>query len=236
MKKQLFAFTLAAALTVATAGYGQSPFVPAPTAAVKIGLINIQRAIIESNEGRVAIERLQKQFAPRQTDLQTRQAEIEKLQKQLREQEKTLSDEARASLVRQIEAKTKDFNRANEDATNEAQQAEAQAVNEIGQKMMKVLDEYARKYGYHVVFDVGSPQSPVLWASASVDLTDDVIKLYNSSEPAAGAATSGAAPPAARPAAKPATPAAKPATPAAKPAAEPAAKPATPPAAKKPGQ
>lgn len=223
MKKQLFAFTLAAALTVATAAYGQAPFVPAPAPAVKIGLINIQRAIIESNEGRVAIERLQKQFAPRQTDLQTRQAEIEKLQKQLREQEKTLSDEARAGLVRQIEAKTKDFNRANEDATNDAQQAEAQAVNEIGQKMMKVLDEYARKYGYHVVFDVGSPQSPVLWASASVDLTDDMIKLYNSSAPAAGPATSGAAP-AAKPAAKPAAPAAAPATPAAKPAAPPAAK------------
>ena len=235
MKKQLFAFTLAAALTVATAGYGQSPFVPAPTAAVRIGLINIQRAIIESNEGRVAIERLQKQFAPRQTDLQTRQAEIEKLQRQLREQEKTLSDEARAGLVRQIEAKTKDFNRANEDATNDAQQAEAQAVNEIGQKMMRVLDEYARKYGYHVVFDVGSPQSPVLWASAAVDLTDDMIKLYNSVAPAVGAATPGAAP-AAKPAAKPAAPAAAPATPAAKPAAPPATKPATPPAAKKPGQ
>jgi outer membrane protein len=235
MKKQLFAFTLAAALTVATAGYGQAPFVPAPAPAVKIGLINIQRAIIESNEGRVAIERLQKQFAPRQTDLQTRQAEIEKLQRQLREQEKTLSDEARAGLVRQIEAKTKDFNRANEDATNDAQQAEAQAVNEIGQKMMKVLDEYARKYGYHVVFDVGSPQSPVLWASAAVDLTDDMIKLYNSSAPAAGPATSGAAP-AAKPAAKPAAPAAAPATPAAKPAAPPVTKPATPPAAKKPGQ
>lgn len=235
MKKQLFAFTLAAALTVATAGYGQAPFVPAPTPAVKIGLINIQRAIIESNEGRVAIERLQKQLAPRQTDVQTRQAEVEKLQKQLREQEKTLSDEARAGLVRQIEAKTKDYNRAYEDATNEAQQAEAQAVNEIGQKMMKVLDEYARKFGYHVVFDVGSPQSPVLWASAAVDLTDDMIKLYNSSAPAAGPATSGAAP-AAKPAAKPAAPAAAPATPAAKPAAPPVTKPATPPAAKKPGQ
>jgi outer membrane protein len=235
MKKQFCAFTLAAALTAATAGYGQAPFVPAPAPAVKIGLINIQRAIVESNEGRAAIERLQKQFAPRQTDLQARQNEIEKLRKQLAEQEKTLSDEARANLVRQIETKTKDFNRANEDATNDAQQAEAQAVNEIGQKMMKVLDEYARKYGYHVVFDVGSPQSPVLWASASVDLTDDIIKLYNSTEPAAGAATSGAAP-AAKPAAKPAAPAAKPATPAAKPASEPAAKPPTPPAAKKPGQ
>jgi hypothetical protein len=68
----------------------------------------------------------------------------------------------------------------------------------------------------------------VLWASASVDLTDDIIKLYNSSEPAAGAATSGAAP-AAKPAAKPAAPAAKPAAP-------PVTKPTTPLAAKKPGQ
>jgi outer membrane protein len=226
MKRQLFALALAAGLTLAAAGssLGQSPAAPAPTGAVKIGLINIQQAIVQSNEGRVAIERLQKQFAPRQADLQSKQAEIEKLQKQLREQEKTLSDEARGSLVRQVEAKTKDFNRANEDVTNDAQQAEAQAVNEIGQKMMKVLDDYARKNAYHMVLDVGSPQSPVLWASETVDLTDVIVKLYNAAEPVPAAATSGAAP-AAAPAAKP--PAAKP----------PAAKPApTAPAAKKPGQ
>ncbi len=221
MKKQLFVFTLAVAMLAATAAFAQSPTAAAPAGPVKIGLINIQRAIVESNEGRAAIEKLQKQFAPRQTELQSKQAEIEKLQRQLKEQEKTLSDEARGNLVRQIETKTKDFTRANEDATNDAQQAEAQAVNEIGQKMMKVLDEYASKNGYQMVLDVGSPQSPVLWASAAVDLTDQIIKLYNAAAPAAGAATSGAAPatpPAARPAGTPAArpPAAKPTTPAGK--------------------
>src|SRR5689334_20350769 len=101
----------------------------------KLGIINIQRAILDSNEAKIAVEKLHTKFTPKRTQLQASQAEVEKLQKQLRDQEKTLSDEARSGLVRQIESKTKEFTRKNEDAANDFQQAEAQVVNEIGQKM-----------------------------------------------------------------------------------------------------
>lgn len=224
MKKEVCCGTLAVFLTLslAAAGWAQGG---AP-AGVKVGIIHIQRAIVESEEGKKAAEKLQAQFTPRRNELQTMQAEVEKLQKQLRDQEKALSDEARSNLVRQIEGKTKEFTRKNEDATNDFQQAEAQVINEIGQKIMKVLDEYARKNGYHVVLDVSSPQSPVLWASTAVDVTDDIIKLYNAASPAGG---SGAPAAGAKPAGSPASQPAKspPAT-----GGAPAAK--SPPAAKKP--
>lgn len=225
MKRQFRSVTLAIAVFLAGSALAQAQ-APATPAGAKIGIINIQRAIVESNEGRQAAEKLNSQFAPKRNELQAKQAEVEKLQKQLRDQEKTLSDEARSNLVRQIEAKSKEFTRTNEDATNDFQQAEAQVINEIGQKIIRVLDEYARKNGYLMVMDVSSPQSPVLWASTTADVTDDIIKIYNSANPGA----TGAAPaPGTAPAAKPAAP------PAAKPAAPPAAKPAAP-AAKKPGQ
>ncbi len=238
MKKQLCSVTLAAALGASLAATVEAQS-PAPPASVKIGIINIQRAIVESEEGKKAAEKLQAQFTPKRNELQAKQAEIEKLQKQLREQEKTLSDEARANLVRQIESKTKDFTRSNDDATSDFQQAEAQVINEIGQKVFKILEEYARKNAYHVMLDAGSPQSPVLWASAAVDVTDEIIKLYNASQagtstpPAASSSTPPAGPPAARPPAAPGSPAARPAAAPGTPAARPAVTPGAP-AAKKP--
>lgn len=227
MKRQLFVTLLAAGLMTGGAAriMAQAP----ATSGLKMGLINVQAAIFESAEGKQATAKLQTQFAPKRNDLLAKQGEVERLQKQLREQEKTLSDEARSSLVRQIETKTKELNRAEEDFTNEGQQAQAQVFNDIGTKMMKVVDEFARKNGYHVVMDVGSPQTPVIWASETVNITDDIVKLYDAANPAAGAgeaAPAGAPPAGAKPAgAKPATPpASKPAAPAAPAAKQPGAK------------
>lgn len=194
----------------------------------KVAIINIQAAIAQSNDGQAAAGQLQTRFAPKRTDLEKQQKEINDLQTQLRQQERTLNDETRARLLRQLDDKNKAFNRANEDATAEFQQAEQDAINEIGRKMIGVLDEYAKKNDLGVVLDVSSPQTPVLYADASIDITQKIIELYNqaTAKPAASAAPAAPAPTAA-PAARPAAPASTP------PANRPAA-PAAPPPANRP--
>jgi len=188
----------------------------------KMAIINIQVAISQSNDGQKAANDIQSRFAPKRQALDKAQQEINALQDQLKNQEKTLSDDARAKLLKNIDDKTRVFNRDNEDASNDLQSAEQDAINEIGQKMMNVLSEYARKNGFTLVLDVSSPQTPVLYADAAIDITKDIVDLYNQStaKPAAGAAapatTPAPAPAAAAAPPKPATPAA-PAAPAAKP-------------------
>ena len=200
--------------------------------APKMAVVNIQVAIAQSNDGQEAAKQLQTRFAPKRTDLEKQQKEINDLQTQLRNQERTLSDDARARLLRQLDDKNKAFTRSNEDATAEFQQAEQDAINEIGRKMIGVLDEYAKKNEFAVILDVSSPQTPVLYADASIDITQKIIELYNqaSAKPAASAAPTPPAPaPAAAPAARPA--AAPASTP---PANRPAAAPASPPPAARP--
>jgi hypothetical protein len=81
--------------------------------------------------------------------------------------------------------------------------------------MMDVLDRYSRENGFVAVFDSSAQNSPIIYASNNVDITQDIIRLYDQQYPLKGGA------PAAKPAAAP-----KPATtPAPKPAAPPAAKP-----------
>ena len=187
----------------------------------KIAIINIQIAIAQSNDGQEAAKALQTRFAPKRSDLEKQQKDISDLQNQLRNQEKTLSDEARTRLLRTVDDKTRIFNRTNEDATAEFQQAEQDAINEIGRKMMAVISDHAQKNGFSVVLDVSSPQTPVLYAETEIDITPKIVELYN--QAAAKPAASSAPKPAAEPAASSAP----------KPAAEPAPKPpANPPAAR----
>lgn len=147
----------------------------------KVAILNIQIAIAQSNDGQKAAKQLQDRFGPKRAELEKQQQEINALQEQLRNQGKTLSDEARNKLLRAVDDKTRVFNRTNEDATTEFQTAEQDAINEIGRKMMGIISEHAQTNGYGLVLDVSSPQTPVLYADAGIDITETIIQLYNQS-------------------------------------------------------
>lgn len=197
--------------------------------ALKVAVININEAIIRSNDGQEALKQIQTRFAPREADLQKQQREIADLQNQLRQQERTLSPEALGRLQRSIDDKTRILNRAAEDAQAEFQQAQQDMGAEISRKMMGVIEEYIKTSGFTLVLDAS--QSPILYAEPTIVITDKIIELYNqaSAKPAAGAAPA----PAAQPGAAAPRPAAPPASTAA-PAAPAAPRPATPPASTPP--
>lgn len=183
----------------------------APAAATKIAVIDLQGAIVSTNEGQRDFAALQKTFEPKRNELQTGNAEIEKLKTQLSQQEKLINDEARAKLVKDIDTKQKQWQRNYEDATTEFGTQQNEIANRIGTKLFQVVQKYAADNGYAVVLNANGGNetpSPILWAAASTDITKAVVDAYNaqSGVPAQPAAA----------AAKPAAPAAKPAAPAAK--------------------
>lgn len=183
-----------------------APSVPATATSPKIGIINMQQAILASNEGRRDFETLQKKFEPKQSELKGMNDEVEGLKKQLNTQGDKLNDEARSNLVKSIESKQKSLQRSLEDAQGDFQAQQNDILNRIGQKMMEVLDKYARENGYTMILDVSNPSSPVLWAGASSDVTKAIVDAYNTQSGVA-------APPAAKPSASAKPPnGAKPAT------------------------
>ena len=195
------------ALAFSIAGFAQDK-------APKMAILNIQAAIGQCNEGQEAAKALRDKFAPKRADLEKQQREINDLQNQLKNQEKTLSEEARNKLLRSVDEKTRAFNRANEDASTEFQQAEQDAINEIGRRMLGIISEHARKNSYTIVLDVSSPQTPVLYADSALDITAKVIDAYNAAtgKPKSSSTTE---PAQSKPAAKPAAASEAPAKPAA---------------------
>lgn len=201
MTRKLFSFVLPVALLVAGA-FAQTGAAAAPnttaTTGSKIGIINIQEAILKTNEGQRDFGALQKKFEPKQTELNSLNKEIQTLQDQLKAQGDKLNDEARQTLTNNIQTKQKNLQREAEDAQQDFQTQQGDIANRIGGKMMEVIDKYAKQNGYAVVIDVSQQQTPVLWAATGNIITDEIISAYNQQSgvaaplPSAPAPTSGA--------------------------------------------
>jgi outer membrane protein len=178
-----------------------APQTPAQT---KVGIIHIQNAIISTKDGQKAASELTARFAPRKSDLEKKQSTISQLQDQLRKGSNTMSEEAKQKLMREIDQNTKSLNRETEDAQAELDQEQNKVMQELGQRIMAVIDKYAKDSGYALILDVSSQQTPVLYATNSIDITQDIIALYDKNAPAATTTAKPATPPPAP--AKPAAP------------------------------
>lgn len=197
MKKSIFVLP-ALALTTALMANAQA------AASTKVGIIQLQQAILSTKDGQKAVAELRTRFEPKRSELEKKQATIGSMQDQLRKGSATMSEDAKNKLVRDIDQATKTLNRDTEDAQAEVEQAENKIMQELGGRIMAVVDKYAKDNGYALVLDVSNPQAPVVFAASSIDITREVIDLYDKNAPAAPAA---AAPAAAAPAAaKPAPP------------------------------
>jgi outer membrane protein len=211
VKKIIFALFLPAAVLAGMAG-AQAP-AAAPT---KVAVIQIQAALVSTKEGQKAAAELETKMGPRKKELDGKQAELKDLQDKLQRGGNTLSDTAKEDLTRNIDQKTKSFNRQVEDAQAELEAEQQKLLQQLGQKMMQVIDKYAQSNGYSIVLDVSNPNTPVLYASNTIDITKEVIDMYDKT---IGTAPAAAAPAKPAPLAPPAAP--KPAAP--KPAAPPPA-------------
>jgi outer membrane protein len=184
----------------------------------KVAIIHVQNAILQTKDGQKAAGDLQGRFAPKKADLDKKQADIASLQDQLRKGSATMSEEAKAKLMRDIDANNKSLQRDTEDAQADLDQEQGKIMQELGNKVMAVLEKYATANGYAIVLDVSNPQTPVLWAASAIDITNDIVKLYDQANPGTGAPakTPGAASPAAPKPATSGTPATNPLAPAPK--------------------
>ena len=196
MKRKLQAVLFTLALIGSSAAFGQAAV--AGTTAGKVGVIDIQTAILATNEGQKEFGALQTKFEPKKSDLESKQKSIVALQKQLDTQGTVISDDARSKLTREVADQSKNYKRELDDANSDFEQQKNDILRTLGNKVYATLDKYAKQNGYSVILDVSNPQTPVLWASQATNITKAVVDAYN--------VTSGvAAPPSVPSAPKPTT-------------------------------
>jgi outer membrane protein len=152
--------------------------------ATKVAIIHVQDAILRSQEGQKAAAELTTKFAPKKAELEKKQADLAALQDQLRKGSATMSEDVKSKLMREFDNGNKNLQRDTQDAQDELDQEQGKLMQEIGNKMMGVIEKYATQNAISLVVDVSNPQTPVLWASQTIDITTDILKLFDQANPA----------------------------------------------------
>jgi outer membrane protein len=142
---------------------------------------------------------LVKKYQPQKDKLAALAAEIDSLKKQLQAAPATLPDDERASRLKTIDIKDKQYQRESDDFSTSSQADLQEALGKVAQKVDVVMRRYVSDNGYTLLFNVGDQSSPVMWAATepNADITMAVIEAYNAASKVAPLPA--AAPGAARP-------------------------------------
>jgi Skp family chaperone for outer membrane proteins len=201
--KRIFAIScLVLASGFATTAFAQTaPTTPAPAAVApqsgpsKVAFIYFQPALASTNEGKRALEALQKKYEPEQTHLKALNDEIENLKKQLQNDGPKLSQSEGASRQQTIDTKDKQLQLEAQDASTREQSDLQDTFAKIADKVGKVMVDYAQKQGFTAIMDMSGQQTTVLWYTQGADITQAVIEAYNASTPSITAPAAPAAAP-----------------------------------------
>jgi len=227
MNRTLVLVSALSAGLMTTAGISQTAAAPAaaapaPAAApaavepqaipAKIALVAFEQAVFATNEGQRAVQQIQDKYKPKKDQIDALSKEVDSLKSQLQSAPATLSDEERATRLRNIDTKEKELNRNAEDAQTAYNADLQEAYGKVAAKVSVTLKDYVSKNGYTLLLDVSGQQSNVMWANQSTDVTQAIVTAYNASSGVAAPAPSGpSGPTTARP--RPTTTTPKPAAP-----------------------
>ena len=107
-----------------------------------------------------------------------------------------MSDDAKTKIERDIDSKTKALQRDTQDTSADYEEEMGKVYQEMGNKMLQIIEQYSYQNGYAVVLDVSNQQTPVIWAAPSANIIADIIKLYDQAHPGLPAAKPAAQAPA----------------------------------------
>jgi len=180
--------TAAIALALAAAASAQV------TTPEKIAVIDMQAALAQTKEGQKAAADLRAKYTPKQQEFQQRQSELQQKQEQYKRTENTISEEAKAKLARDVDTLSRNLERDTQDAQDDMNADQQRVVQELGGKMMRIVTKYAEDHQLQFVFDVAGQPNNIYFASNAIDITRDIIGLYDQSNPGPSAPATSAAP------------------------------------------
>lgn len=144
---------------------------------VKIGYVDLQKSLNESEQGKEAKASFNKRVEELQRTLDEKQNELKKLQEELEKQKGLLTPEARGDKEKTYQQKIKDAQRFAKDSQEELQQKDAELTRKIINDLKDIIKKVGSEEAYTIILERG--EAAVLFAAEGVDITDRVIKAYN---------------------------------------------------------
>lgn len=143
---------------------------------VKIGFIDVQRAISESVAGKRARDRFQAQVKKAEADLLKEKNELERLKGELDKKSPLLKDDERRNLEGDLQRRYVIYQRSMNDQQQELRQKESEMTRDILKELEKIVNEVGKAEKFTLILE----RSQILYSDQGIDITNKVIEVYNS--------------------------------------------------------
>lgn len=149
----------------------------AVNASQQVAVIDMQGAILQTDEGKVAKAKLEKEVTQKRQDLSKQEAQLKKMQNDFQAQQAVLSEADKQARSKEFQTKLQAFQQSQLNFEQEARQKEATELQKIFVNLQTEINKLAKQKGYEMVFDKSA--GVLLYAKNVVDVTTDVVTMYN---------------------------------------------------------
>ena len=143
---------------------------------VKIGFIDVQRAISESHAGKRAKEKFQAQVKKAEADLLKEKQELERLKADLDKKGPLLKEDERRNLEADLQRRYVNYQRSMQDYQQDLRQREGELTGDILKELEKIVNEVGKAEKFTLILE----RSQILYSDQGIDITNKVIEAYNS--------------------------------------------------------
>jgi len=152
-------------------------------AQLKIGVVDLQKALNQSKKGKKAKAELRAEFEKKSKEIAAKKAEVEALRKELQKKASLLSPKAKKAKEDEYREKLRELKFAIEDAKSELATKENEMSSQILKSLVKLVQEKAKREGYSLVLEANGG---VIYVAPSLDITSSVIRAFDASSGGAG--------------------------------------------------
>ena len=142
---------------------------------IKIGYIDIQKVISESQAGKRARDRFQAQVKKAEGDILKERQDIERLKSDLDKKGPLLKDEERRNIEIDLQKRSVNLQRSMSDHQQELQVKNNEMMSEILKELEKIVNEVGRAEKFTLILE----RSQILYSDQGIDITSKVIETYN---------------------------------------------------------
>ena len=146
----------------------------------KVAVIDVQRVVAESDPGKEAIQKLKTISDAKVQEGQVLQQELATLQEQFNKQRFTVSESRLAEMSKELEDKGIAIRRFEDDAKRELEEARRRELGGLEERILPIINQIGQEEGITVIFN--KFQSGLVYADEAVDITDDVIRRFNTAQ------------------------------------------------------
>lgn len=141
----------------------------------KIGVVNVERVVYESETGKAVFKELDTMADQKQAIINEKLKTRDILKKALAEQQSALSEEAVRQRADEIEKIERDLDRFMADAKDELQKLEREKRLGILKEAGDVIFAMGKEMGFSLII----PSGVVIYNEDAIDITDMVIKKFD---------------------------------------------------------